>query len=63
MVQIVAEEVMVADRASVVAGAVRVDRLPAARWAPAGVPIAAIRSRMNEAFPARRLSVRSARRR
>lgn len=63
MVQIVAEEVMAAGREWAAAVAVRADQLPAVRWAPAGAPIAAIHSRMNEAYPARRFSVRSARHR
>jgi hypothetical protein len=63
MVQIAAEEEMAAVREWAAAVAVRVARLPAVRWASAGVPIAAIRSRMNEACPARRFSARSARRR
>jgi hypothetical protein len=61
MVQIAVEEEIAAGKDWAVAGAVRADRLPAARWAPAAVPIAAIRSRMKEAFPARRFSARSAR--
>lgn len=63
MVQIAAEEEMAEGREWVAAVVVRADRLPAARWVPAGVLIAAIRSRMNEACPARRFSARSAKRR
>ena len=70
MVQIAAEEAWVAawaraevwDRDAAAGDAWAASRR-AVRWAPAGVPIAAIRSRMNEAFPARRFSVRSARHR
>ena len=63
MVQIAVEEEMAEGRQWVAAVVVRADRLPAARWAPAGAPIAAIHSRMNEACPARRFSARSAKRR
>ncbi len=63
MAQIAAEEEMAAGREWVADVVVRADRLPAVRWAPAGVPIAAIQSRMNEVFPARRFCARSARRR
>jgi hypothetical protein len=55
MAQIAAEEEMAAGREWVADVVVRADRLPAVRWAPAGVPIAAIQSRMNEVFPARKL--------
>jgi len=63
MAQIAAEEVMAVGRDWAAAVAVRADRLPVVRRASADVPIAAIRSRMNEACPARRFSARSARHR
>ena len=63
MAQIAAEEEMAAVREWAAVGAVKADRLPAARLAPADVPIAATRSRMSEAFPARRFSARSAKHR